>query len=106
MTERTTYLYRIQPTRPEMLSQGSTSEEDASIDEHFAYRQALTAQGVVLFVGRTLTTTPDTFGIAVFHAENETAAREIMQQDPAVRKGVMRAELFPFKIALVGQLAD
>jgi uncharacterized protein len=39
----------------------------------------------------------------VFHAANEAAAREIMNQDPAVRKGVMNAELFPFKIALIGR---
>jgi uncharacterized protein len=104
MTELATYLYRIHPIRPAMLSQGSTPEEDAIIDEHFAYLQALTEQGVMLFVGRTLTTTPDTFGIAVYRAENETVAREIMTQDPAVRKGVMRAELFPFKVSLVGPL--
>ena len=104
MTELATYLYRVQPTRLEMLSQGSTPEEDAIIDEHFTYLQTLTAQGVVLFVGRTLTATPGTFGIVVYRAASDKAAQEIMNQDPAVRQGVMHAPLFPFRIALVGQL--
>ena len=43
------------------------------------------------------------FGITVFQATSEEAARDIMNNDPAVIAGVMRAELFPFRIALVGK---
>ena len=39
-------------------------------------------------------------GIAVFRAADEAEALAIMQGDPAVRDGVMSAELFPFRIAL------
>ena len=54
----------------------------------------------MLMVGRTQTTTPDTIGLAVFLAKDEAEARSIMQSDPAVKEGVMRAELFPYRIAL------
>ena len=38
------YLYRIQPTRPEMLSEGLTPEEESVVGEHFTYLQELTAR--------------------------------------------------------------
>jgi hypothetical protein len=41
------------------------------------------------------------FGICIFEAGDESAARMIMEADPAVRLGVMRADLYPYKIALM-----
>jgi uncharacterized protein YciI len=40
-----------------------------------------------------------TFGIAVFRAGSEDEARSIMNNDPAVKEGVIRAELYPYKVA-------
>ena len=93
------YLYRIQPTRLEMLTQGPTDEEASILSDHFKYLESLTKQGVVLVFGRTQNNDASTFGIAIFRAESEDAARMIMNNDPAVKKGVMRAELFPYKVA-------
>jgi len=95
------FICRIQPTRPLMLSDGLTPEEESIIGEHFAYLQNLTEAGVVLLCGRTTTADDRTFGITIFRAESEDAAREIMENDPAVRLRVMTAELFPFRIALL-----
>ncbi len=95
------YLYKIQPTRPEMLTQGPTSAEEETISQHFDYLKNLTDQGVAVLVGRTLTTDERTFGIVIFEATSEELAREIMNNDPAVKQGVMRAELYPFRIALM-----
>jgi len=91
------YVYRLRPARADMLAAGPTADEERIIGEHFAYLQDLHAQGVVSFVGRTLTTGPETFGLAVFAAADETAARAVMTADPAVAQGVMTAELFPFR---------
>ena len=98
------YLYRLVPVRIEMVTMGPTAEEQAIVGEHFARLQALTEQGVVLLVGRTQDNSPRTFGIVIFEAESEAQAREIMNGDPAVQKGIMRAELFPFRIALAGHV--
>lgn len=100
MPEPNQYLYKIQPTRTEMLTRGPTPEEEASVEEHFAYLQALTESGVVILAGRTLNTDESSFGIVVFEAETDEAAASIMNDDPAIRDGVMRAELFPYRIAL------
>jgi uncharacterized protein YciI len=89
-----------------MVTVGPTLEEQAIVSEHFAHLEALTGQGVVLLVGRTQDNSPRTFGIVIFQAESADQACEIMNSDPAVRKSIMRAELFPFRIALAGHLQD
>jgi uncharacterized protein len=94
------FLYVLRPTRLEMVTEGPTEREAASVAAHFAYLQDLTGQGVMRLVGRTQNNDERTIGIAVFRAADEAEARAIMQGDPAVRDGVMSAELFPFRIAL------
>jgi uncharacterized protein YciI len=100
MKYSSTFLYRIQPVRPEMLTHGATSAEDAAIAGHFAYLEGLTEKGTVLLAGRTLNTDPSAFGIVILRAVSEETARQIMLEDPAVSRGVMSAKLFPFRIAL------
>jgi uncharacterized protein YciI len=95
------FLYRLKASRPDILKTGPTAEEAAIVQEHFDYLKDLARQGVVILVGRTLTTDESTFGLAIFRAESEEAAREIMSNDPAVKKGVMHATLFPFRVALM-----
>jgi uncharacterized protein YciI len=94
------YLYKIQPIRADMLAMGSTPAEDAIIGEHFSYLRDLTTRGIVLLAGRTLNSDPSSFGIVILKVTSEKSARAVMLADPAVIKGVMRAELFPFRIAL------
>jgi uncharacterized protein YciI len=99
------FLYKIQSARAEMLSEGSTADEKAVIAEHFAYLDGLTRSGTVHLAGRTLTTDYASFGIVIFSAASEEVARAVVRDDPAVRARVMRAELYPFRIALLGELS-
>ena len=94
------YLYRIRPTRPGMLIDGPDEREAQAVGQHFAYLKALTEGGTVLMAGRTLTADEQAFGIVVFVAPSQAEAEKLMNQDPAVRQGVMTAELFPFRVAL------
>jgi uncharacterized protein len=94
------YLYCLKPVRLGILIQGPTEDEAAIIGDHFAYLERLTSQGDVLMAGRTLTADENTFGIVVCVAHSDEAATELMQTDPAVSRGLMTAELFPFRIAL------
>jgi uncharacterized protein YciI len=105
MTETTEYLYRIQPTRPAMLVEGPTPNEADAILEHFAYLESLTEAGVLVLAGRTLNTDPSSFGIVIFRAVSPEQARAVMDGDPAVRQGVMQAELFPYRVALMANRA-
>jgi uncharacterized protein YciI len=101
MTDMTHYLYKVQPARLEMLTQDPTPQEAELISQHFDYLEKLTEQDVTVLVGRTLTTDEHSFGIAIFKAASEEAARDVMNNDPAVKNGVMRATLYPFRIALM-----
>jgi uncharacterized protein YciI len=94
------FLYRLEPTRPGMLADRPTEREARVVGEHFAYLKELTERGVVLMAGRTLTADESTFGIVVLVAATEADAESVMNDDPAVKHGVMRARLFPFRIAL------
>lgn len=95
------FLYLLRPARLEMLTAGPTAAEAAIVSEHFAYLQALTEQGVMILVGRTLNNDAETLGLAIFRAGSEAEARAIMENDPAVRAGVMTAKLYPYRIALL-----
>ena len=95
------WLYFLKPTRLGMLTNGPTPEEAGTISRHFAYVQDLTEKGIMILVGRTQNKDESTFGIAIFEAEDESAARKIMEADPAVASGMMRATLYPYKVALM-----
>jgi len=85
-----------------MLTDGPTDAEAASTKAHFDYLQGLTLRGVVHLAARTLTADEATFGIVILSVESEDEARRIVREDPAVRDGVMHADLFPCRVALWG----
>jgi len=95
------YLYFLKPTRLGMVTDGPTPEEAETVSCHFAYLNDLTKKGVMILVGRTQNDDESTFGIAIFEAQDEPAARTIMESDPAVVGGVMSATLYPYKVALM-----
>lgn len=100
MSKNDQYLYRVDPTRPAMLTAGPTERETKTMGEHYSYLEGLVADGVVHMAGRTQETGERTFGIVVFSAASKAEARAVMLDDPGVKEGVLRAELFPYKIAL------
>lgn len=95
-----TYIYRIQPVRPAMLSEGPTAEETRITAEHFAYLQRLMQEGLLILAGRALTSDYAAFGIAIFNARDDEHMREITEDDPGVAQKLFRAEWYPFRIAL------
>jgi uncharacterized protein YciI len=100
MADTLQFLYRIVPTRLEMLVSGPTEREMQVIDAHFAHLRQLAAEGVVLMAGRTVDTGIDTWGIVVFTAPDLAEAEVVMRRDPAIAEGVMRCELFPYRVAV------
>jgi uncharacterized protein len=77
-----------------------TKEDNAALERHFARFQEATESGQLILAGRTREPGDKTFGIAIFEASDEDAARKFMQEDPAVAGGLMTAELHPFAVAL------
>jgi uncharacterized protein YciI len=95
-------MYTLHPTRPSMLTEGSTDAEKALAGQHWAYSIELLKKGMVIFGGRTMVTTDDSFAIVVIRAKSEADARSIAEADPAVRGGVFRYRLFPYQPMLMG----
>jgi uncharacterized protein YciI len=92
------WLYRIVPARPGMLSE-ATADEARLVGEHFAYLVSLRDQGVLILAGRTQEVDA-TFGIVIFEADDEAAARAVLSADPAVAAGVFVSSLHPYAVAV------
>jgi uncharacterized protein len=80
--------------------QAWTDQDKAAVERHFNRFKEAAKSGQLILAGRTLEKGDNTFGIAVFEAADENAARAFMNADPAVVAGVMTAELHPFGVAL------
>ena len=86
---------------PRLYSDANWTKEDKTVlGRHFARFQEATKSGQLILAGRTNEPGDKTFGIAIFEAPDEAAARAFMQADPAVGGGLMTAELHPFALAL------
>ena len=94
------YLYRIEPTRPAMLADGPTAQEAEAVAAHFDYLRAHAERGVLFMAGRTLPAHGSSFGLALFSAPSDAAAQAFLDEDPALQRGVMKGEVFPFRVAL------
>ncbi len=92
MAEKRHYIYLIRLTRPASFDK-PTPEEEAIIQEHFERLQASLRAGELVLAGPCL---DGAFGVVIFAAESEEAALAYMNDDPAVKHGVMAAELHPF----------
>jgi uncharacterized protein YciI len=97
MTTELTFIYVLRLVNPEPLPKMSPKEE-AIIDEHFEYLKKALAEGKLFLAGRCQNRE---FGIVIFRADFEKQADEFMKNDPAIKKGVMTAELHPFRVALI-----
>ena len=96
------FAYTLHPTRLAMLTEGANAEERALAGEHWAYSRDLLARDLVIFAGRTVSPTADSFALVVIRAPSLDAARAIAANDPAVRGGVFRTMVYPYQPMLMG----
>jgi uncharacterized protein YciI len=90
------FIYIVRPPR-DSFPKDATEHERRIIADHFAYLQDLHAKDVLVVAGPC---EDASFGIVVFRADSEEAARTLMENDPAVRSRLFTAELKPFRLAL------
>jgi len=104
--EKLQFVYVFDPIRPELVTDPHAwTDEDIRIGEaHFAHLQKATGAGTVILAGRSL----DGKGpaVVIFEAASEEQARQFMESDPFVAEGLMRADLHPFRAALVRKPSD
>lgn len=86
---------------PRLLEEKNWTEQDNQIvGRHFVKLQQLLKEGKLILAGRTLTMDPKQMGIIIVEVDSEEEARQVMENDDAVKEKIMTAELFPFKVAL------
>jgi uncharacterized protein YciI len=92
------WVYFIRPKRENFLAT-MTAEEQEIFRAHYLHLKGLVGDGVVVLAGPT--TGRANTGIIVFEAPDETAARRVMERDPAIAGGIVDGDLQPFEISLL-----
>lgn len=98
-----TFVYVLKPVTRLHDDNAWTDADNATIGRHFNHLKAATERGQIVLAGRTLEPGDKTFGLVIFEAADEPAARAFMLSDPAVVEKIMMAELHPYAIALQRQ---
>ena len=93
-----TWIYFIHPPR-EDFAETMTEAEGEAWGRHWQRIQRLYLEGRIILVGPTLG--PTNTGLCVFEADDEDAARELMNDDPAIAEGFATGELRPFQLSLL-----
>jgi uncharacterized protein YciI len=94
------YVLRLVPRLRE--EKAWTDADHAAIGRHFTYLQAAAERSQLILAGRTAEPLDRTFGLAIFEAADEAAARGFMERDPAIAEKIMTAELHPYRVAVRG----
>lgn len=95
-----TYIYVLRLAQKFHDEGAWTKEDHAVAQRHFERLKAAAERGPVILAGRTDEAADKTFGIVIFEAPDTAAARTFMENDPAVKSGLMTAELHPYMIAV------
>lgn len=94
------YIYVIKLIPRLLIAENWTEVEERIVNEHFSYLKEMLSQKKLILAGKTDGLNDKTFGIVIFEANSLEKAHEIMNNDPAIIKGIMIGELFPYRIAL------
>lgn len=92
------WIYFIHPPRPN-FAETMTEEEEQVWAVHFERYQRLLADGTLILAGPTLGDVNT--GIFIFEADDEGAARRIMEEDPVISGGYAEGELRPFRVSIM-----
>lgn len=99
--ERLQFLYQLKLIPSLLIEENWTERENGIVDRHFKALQKQQQAGTLILAGRTLNMDPNGFGIVILEVESEEEAQSFMENDPAVKEGIMEATLFPYKVALM-----
>ncbi len=98
------YIYTVEASRLAMLNEAN-EEEKLILPQHYDYIRQLINDGAGVFAGAVSEKNSQHFGIVIFQAEDDTAAKDILHNDPAVKNRIMRGCLYPFRISLWNEKA-
>jgi uncharacterized protein YciI len=92
------YIYKNQII-DEIRENGWKPEHEPIMSEHFQYLKQWMEDGKLLLAGPC---EDEAFGIVIFYGESDDDAQAFMDNDPAIRDGIMTAEWHRFRVSLFG----
>jgi uncharacterized protein YciI len=95
MQQSNEYIYIFKSKRENFL-QTMTPEEKAAFGGHSEYTKKLFAEGKVILMGGCR---DGAYGIVIFRADSIDDAQQIFENDPAVKAGIVHAELHPYQVS-------
>ena len=98
-----TFVYTLILEDRLFIEENWTQKDEAIIGRHFKHLVDLEKEGVLVMAGKTSNLNPDTKGFVFFQAESEEKATSIMNNDPAIKEGIMTGTLQEYDIALFNQ---
>jgi hypothetical protein len=98
--QRKQYVHVVHLTQPMQGVRPWTEAETGVISQNFSRMAKETKAGKVILAGRTTESPDKTFGLPIFEAEDDEAARLFMESDPAIVAAIMTAALHPYAVAL------
>jgi uncharacterized protein YciI len=91
------FIYITTPNK-ENFAETMTGEEAKIMGIHFNYLKEMLAEGKLVMAGPEIN---GKFGITVIETETEDEARMFMENDPAVKNGVVSGKLYPYRVSLL-----
>ncbi len=98
------FLYTLKVISRLQQNDAWTAQDELIVSDHFEKLKQLKEIGKLILAGRTLREDPSDFGIVILRTETEDEAQKLMEGDPAVAQGIMNADLYPYRVALIKEI--
>lgn len=92
-----TYVYKLKLNTTYYEDTNWTDDVNQIIESHYNRLKADFNMGLLKHVGRTSDPKGEGFGLVIFDSTSFEDALNYMNDDPAVKAGIMTAELFEYK---------
>lgn len=93
-----TYLYKLTLTKRLWDEKNWTKKDEEIIEKHFLRIKNDIELGKIIHVGKTMKEDMHGFGIVVFKCEDEEEANAYMQDDIAIKEGLMTGICLEYKV--------
>lgn len=96
--EKRYFVFKLIPPRP-TFTQDMTEEERYIMTQHLAYWTDMADQGIAIVFGPVFDPKRP-YGLGILEVESEDQAQTIAADDPAVKSGLQRMEIYPMRAVL------
>ena len=99
--QKSQFIYVLKPIPRLLKEENWTEREEDIVNKHFNFLKEMLAEGKLILAGKTDGLDEKTFGIVIIDVDSAEEAFAFMNNDPGVREGVMVAELYPYRVAIM-----